>query len=109
MAIPIQEIERKYLRLSVAVSSVLAVECIIATSATYELIEWLVAIIFTPAWADQFLGQQGDMFDAQKDMALAFLGAVISMSVLGVVERRRQVHLGINPTVRRAARERAGS
>ena len=89
MSIPIQEIERKYLRLSVAVSSVLAVECIIATSATYELIEWLVAVIFTPAWADQFLGQQGDMFDAQKDMALALLGAVLSTSVLGVVEYRR--------------------
>lgn len=87
LAVPIQEIERRYLRLSVALSSVLAIECIIATSASYELIEWLVAIVFTPDWADQFLGQQGDMFDAQKDMALAMAGAVVSISLLAAMSR----------------------
>jgi putative membrane protein len=90
MAVPIQEIERRYLRLSVAVSSVLAIECIIATSASYELIEWLVAVIFTPEWADQFLGQQGDMFDAQKDMALATTGAMVSIGFLALVNRWRR-------------------
>jgi putative membrane protein len=87
LAVPIQEVERRYLRLSVAVSSVLAIECIIATSASYELIEWLVAIVFTPDWADKFLGQQGDMFDAQKDMALAASGAVLSICILGLLNR----------------------
>jgi len=90
MAVPIQEIERRYLRLSVAVSSVLAIECILAASAGYELIEWLVAVVFTPEWADQFLGQQGDMFDAQKDMALATTGAVVSISILAAVNRWRR-------------------
>lgn len=87
LAVPIQEFERRHLRLSVALSSVLAIECIIATSASYELIEWFVAVIFTPDWADQFLGQQGDMFDAQKDMALATSGAIVSISVLAAVNR----------------------
>jgi putative membrane protein len=82
LAVPVQEIERRYLRLSLAVSSLLAVEFIIATSASYELIEWLVAVVFTPDWADQFLGQQGDAFDAQKDMSLATAGAVVSISCL---------------------------
>jgi len=90
LAVPIQEIERRYLRLSVAVSSVLAIECILATSAGYELIEWFVAIVFTPDWAEQFLGQQGDMFDAQKDMALATLGAVVSISILAAMNRWRR-------------------
>ncbi|KKK69059.1 hypothetical protein LCGC14_2937820, partial [marine sediment metagenome] len=61
LAVPIQEFERRHLRLSVALSSLLAIECIIATSAGYELIEWLIAIVFTPEWADQFLGLQGDI------------------------------------------------
>jgi len=87
LAVPIQEFERRHLRLSVALSSILAIECILATSAGYELLEWLVAIVFTPEWADQFLGQQGDMFDAQKDMALATTGAVLSISVLAVTSR----------------------
>ena len=74
LAVPVQEFERRYLRLSRAVASVLAIEFIIATSASYELIEWLVAVVFTPKWAEQFLGQQGDIFDAQKDTALATAG-----------------------------------
>lgn len=89
MAVPIQEFERRQLRLSVAISSVLAIEFIIATSASYELLEWLVAIVFTPEWAAQFLGQQGDIFDAQKDMALATAGAVLSIGVLTVMSRWR--------------------
>jgi putative membrane protein len=75
--------------LSAALSSVLAIECIIATSASYELIEWLVAVVFTPEWADQFLGQQGDMFDAQKDMALATVGAMLSIGLLAATSRWR--------------------
>ena len=89
MAVPIQEFERRYLKLSLAVSSVLAIECILATSAGYELLEWAIAIIFTPEWADNFLGQQGDNFDAQKDTALATGGAVISICVMAVASRFR--------------------
>ncbi len=89
LAIPIQEFERRHLQLSVALSSVLAIECILATSAGYEIIEWFVAVIFTPAWADQFLGQQGDIFDAQKDMGLATFGATLSISAMALLQRRR--------------------
>ena len=84
MAVPIQEFERRHLRLSIALSSVLAIECILATSAAYEIVEWLVAVIFTPEWADSFLGQQGDIFDGQKDTALATAGAMLSISLLAV-------------------------
>ena len=90
LAIPVQEFERRYLKLSPAVSSVLAVEFILATSAAYELAEWLVAVIFTPTWAETFLGQQGDIFDAQKDMALATAGACVSMLGAAAVRRFRR-------------------
>ncbi len=90
MAVPIQEFERRYLQLSVGISSILAVECILATSAAYELAEWLVAIVFTPTWAEQFLGHQGDPFDAQKDMAMATAGAILSVSVATLATRLRQ-------------------
>lgn len=89
MAVPVQEIERRYLRLSTAVSSVLAIEFILATSAGYELLEWLVAVVFTPDWAKQFLGLQGDIFDAQKDTALATAGAVVSICLLALTNRRQ--------------------
>ena len=89
IAVPIQEVERRYLNLSAFASAVLAVECILATSAAYELAEWMVAIVFTPTWAEQFLGHQGDPFDAHKDMALATAGAILSVSIAGLWNRLR--------------------
>jgi putative membrane protein len=97
LAVPIQEFERRHLKLSVALSSVLAVECILATSAGYELLEWLVAVVFTPEWADSFLGHQGDIFDGQKDTALATAGAILSISVLAVTNRGRQLPADLPP------------
>ena len=90
LAVPVQEFERRYLRLSNIMSSLLALEFILATSAAYELIELLVAVVFTPRWAEQFLGQQGDIFDAQKDTALATAGAVVSICVITLTDRWRR-------------------
>jgi len=89
IAVPIQEFERRYLQLSHTIASLLAVEFILATSAAYELIEWLVAIAFTPTWAEQFLGHQGDPFDAQKDMTLATAGAILSVTAAILIVRAR--------------------
>ena len=90
LVVPVWEFECRCLRLSSAISTVLAAEFIIATSAVYELIEWLVAVMFVPAWAEQFLGQQGDIFDAQKETALATLGAVFSVGILALTSRWRR-------------------
>lgn len=51
-------------------------------SVIYEVVEWLAAIIVAPDLGDAYLGTQGDQWDAQKDMALAAAGAVLSMLVL---------------------------
>ncbi len=88
LAVPIQEFEQRLFRVSRTLSSVLALECIVATSAAYEMIEWLVAIVFTPEWADQFLGQQGDIFDVQKDMTLAAAGAIVSLGLAAFARPR---------------------
>lgn len=50
-------------------------------SALYELIEWGVAVAIG-AGADAFLGTQGDPWDTQKDMALAFVGAIAAQILL---------------------------
>lgn len=52
-----------------------------AISALYELIEWGVAVAIG-AGADAFLGTQGDPWDTQKDMALAFVGAIAAQLLL---------------------------
>lgn len=48
-------------------------------SGFYEMIEWAVADIFFPAQGIAYLGTQGDIWDAQKDMTLAFAGSALSM------------------------------
>jgi len=53
----------------------------LAISATYELVEWLSAVILGQG-ADEFLGTQGDSFDTQADMAMALLGAVVAQCAL---------------------------
>ena len=51
-------------------------------SAFYELIEWWVALASGQS-AEAFLGTQGYVWDTQSDMALALLGAIVSLVVLG--------------------------
>lgn len=89
LVIPIHEFECRHLRIPRRLAAILAVECILATSAGYELLEWLVAITFTPTWAESFLGQQGDIFDAHKDMALATGGAMLSIMLSTVSTSKR--------------------
>ena len=59
-----------------------------ALSSTYELIEWLVAVASGSA-SDAFLGTQGDVWDTQKDMALAFVGAVAAQVLLSRLHDRQ--------------------
>lgn len=46
-------------------------------SMIYELFEWLLTIVLSPEQADNYNGQQGDIWDAQKDMVLAMLGSTM--------------------------------
>lgn len=56
-----------------------------SSSADYELIEWGAATVFGGDLGIAYLGTQGDVWDAQKDMALAALGALIAMSLVVLV------------------------
>ena len=53
----------------------------LSTSVLYELAEWAAAELFGGDLGVAFLGTQGDVWDAQKDMALAGVGATIAMAI----------------------------
>ncbi|MGU3311324.1 DUF2238 domain-containing protein [Acinetobacter sp. M5A5_2a] len=55
----------------------LVIQFVMASSIFYELIEWAIAIGLSPEEAENYNGQQGDMWDAHKDMLLATIGAII--------------------------------
>jgi putative membrane protein len=54
-----------------------AVSAIMLTSLCYEWFEWLIAATMSANSAEAYNGQQGDMWDAHKDMLLATIGALI--------------------------------
>ena len=55
----------------------LVLQFVMASSMAYELIEWVIAIGMSPEAAEKYNGQQGDMWDAHKDMLMATIGTII--------------------------------
>ena len=47
-------------------------------SMIYELFEWGISLTFSDGMADSYNGQQGDVWDAHKDMGLAMFGSLIT-------------------------------
>jgi putative membrane protein len=72
--------------------SFLVVCVCLAFSATYELIEWLAAVLGGSA-ADAFLGTQGDVWDTQWDMFMAGVGAVSALLLLSRSHDRQLAEL----------------
>jgi putative membrane protein len=68
----------------------LPLDLTLSTSAVFELFEWAAAELFGGDLGVAYLGSQGDPWDAQKDMALAGLGAAIAMTATLLVNRRLQ-------------------
>ena len=65
------------------------VTCVcVAISASYELIEWLAALLGGSS-ADAFLGTQGDVWDTQWDMFMALVGALSALMLLPRVQDRQ--------------------
>jgi putative membrane protein len=84
---PLREICLRGFRLPAFLSLALAVVAILALSAIYEVFEWILAALLFPNQGPAFLGLQGDEWDAQKDMALAFLGSVVM--IVGIILTKR--------------------
>ncbi|HEY1096045.1 MAG TPA: DUF2238 domain-containing protein [Alphaproteobacteria bacterium] len=59
---------------------VLIVMGCLGIAAIYEIIEWVAAALTGEA-AENFLGTQGDVWDTQKDMALAGIGAITGLAI----------------------------
>ena len=69
---------RGRLQLKPAVSIFVAWLMVQSCSMVYELFEWLLTIVVSPEAADSYNGQQGDIWDAQKDMGLALVGSTVA-------------------------------
>ncbi|MBL8271026.1 DUF2238 domain-containing protein [Steroidobacter sp.] len=68
----------------------LPLDLTMSSSMLYELVEWVAAEVFGGDLGAAFLGAQGDIWDAQKDMALASLGALITMLITLCINAKYQ-------------------
>jgi putative membrane protein len=61
---------------------------VMAFSGSYEIIEWGAARLVNPDLGMAYVGAQGDIWDGQKDMVLALLGACMAMGIAWLVRAR---------------------
>ena len=90
LAYPIREIFLRVANVRGFWGYFLPLDLTMSTSMIYELIEWGAAETFGGALGQAYLGTQGDIWDAHKDMALASLGALLAMLAIAVINWRFQ-------------------
>lgn len=82
LTLPVAESARRYGGLSHGWSLTFAFAFVGLGSAAYEIFEWLLTIVAAGDTADYYNGQQGDLWDAQKDMAAAQVGSALALIAL---------------------------
>ncbi len=88
MAYPIREVFLRVAHTKGFWAYYLPLDVTLAFSAIYEIIEMAAALAFGGELGDAYLGTQGDVWDAQKDMLAAATGAVICMVITALVRRK---------------------
>src|SRR3989344_1321549 len=99
LAYPIREIFMRIASTKGIWSFYLPLGEIMGFSMIYELIEWQFAVIIGGDVSNTYLGSQGDVWDAQQDMAIATIGAIIALTVTFII------HLIYNRKLREEIRE----
>jgi putative membrane protein len=89
-AYPIRELFLRVVAVRGVWGYLLPLDVTMSTSMIYELVEWGAAVSFGGELGQSYLGTQGDVWDAHKDMALASLGAIVAMSITLAVNRSLQ-------------------
>ena len=90
LAYPVRELFLRVVNVRGFWGYFLPLDITMSTSMLFELFEWAVAEIVGGDLGIAYLGTQGDVWDAHKDMALASLGALITMSVTMAVNAKLQ-------------------
>jgi putative membrane protein len=66
----------------------LCVAVCLAFSAFYEILEWWMVVAFYPTNGPDWLGMQGDPWDAQEDMLMALIGSTLAILTLSAAHER---------------------
>jgi putative membrane protein len=89
LAYPFREILVRGAGLRGLWAAFITLNVVLAFSGFYEVIEAVVAMIVSPELGDAYLGTQGDIWDSQRDMFAALIGAMLAMLVTAAVNKTR--------------------
>ncbi len=89
LAYPMREVAIRSLKIRNRWVNWIPIECTLALSAVYEILEAVAANILTPERGEEFVGMQGDMWDSQEDMFMAGLGSVVAVLIISAIVKRR--------------------
>lgn len=79
IAYPAREILLNRFKVSPRAAWLIPIEIAFSLGTIFEMIEWGVAELTTPATGETYVATQGDVWDAHKDIALAAVGAATCM------------------------------
>jgi putative membrane protein len=88
ITLPVLESLRQHNQLRGAWYYVMPFALVFSVSTLYELGEWVAVLLFGGELGIHFLGVQGDLWDAQKDMALAGAGSALTLLLVALFGRR---------------------
>ena len=88
LAYPIREVFLRVAHAKGFWAFYLPLDVTLAFSGLYEIIEWGAAEVVGGELGAAYLGTQGDIWDAQKDMLAATVGAIICMSITAIVRKK---------------------
>lgn len=89
LAYPIRELFLRIVNVRGFWGYFLPLDLTLSTSALYELLEWGAAELVGGDLGVAYLGTQGDVWDAHKDMLLATIGALVAMLVTAWFNRNK--------------------
>lgn len=89
LSYPMQEVFVRAVRVTSPWRYYLPVEATLCFSSIYEMMEAGVASVVSPQRGEEFVGMQGDIWDSQKDMFMAGMGAIVAALIIYAVHRRR--------------------
>ena len=82
LTLPFAEMAWRHANLTRRAAFFLGFALVGLVSAIYEIFEWLLTIVAAGDMADYYNGQQGDMWDPQKDMVAALLGSLLTILII---------------------------
>jgi putative membrane protein len=86
---PVEELLQRAAGVRAAWLSWLALASIVAMSSFFEILEAIIAQVVHPDLGAAYLGTQGDIWDAQKDMMAAIVGGILAVLAISAAVKRR--------------------